>query len=61
MSLLGDEYMKYIGNYSFTLTVNADTPAEAKKKLAGFIEDLAGSNDGSELLANLEPDTVEEL
>ncbi len=46
--------MKYKGIYTLTFTheVDALTEEEARKKLTNYLLDLAGSNDGSEMLAN---------
>lgn len=48
--------MKFVGNYCFQLEVEAEDADEALEKLEQKLLNLAGSNDGSELLANLEPD-----
>jgi hypothetical protein len=46
---------KYMGIYMFTQTVEAHSKEEAAKKLA------TKSKGGSEFLANLEPDSIEEM
>ncbi len=51
---------KYTGVYRFTLIVEAKDDEEASKKLQNLLEEIAGSNDGSELLADLTPITIEE-
>lgn len=52
----GGTMTKYIGNYCFSLEVEAENVNEAYEKLEEKLLDLAESNDGAEFLANLEPD-----
>ncbi len=51
---------EYIGHYSFTKKVTAANKEEAEKKLEQKMCDIAEAC-GTEFVANMSPDTIEEV